>query len=205
MRRQKPAQNAHLLEVNSAFSPVSSLPDDLSRRFLKPRQITQLQRALLSLSLALTLHGAVAATDARPAVEIYGPPGCLACMEWAYYLEQNGFATKFQATADMAALKRQLKVPAEAASVLTARVGPYFVEGHVPAEDIQQLLREKPRARGLAVPGLPLGAPGYEGSDPTCEAGCTVLAPNENREVQREMFNTLLVAPDGKTSVYARH
>ena len=164
-----------------------------------------LQRALLSLSLALTLHGAAAATDARPAVEIYGPPGCLACMEWAYYLEQNGFAAHFNATADMAALKRQLKVPAEAESVMTAKVGHYFVEGHVPAEDIQQLLKEKPKARGLAVPGLPLGAPGYEGTDAICEAGCTVLAPNENREVRREMYNTLLVAPNGKTSVYARH
>lgn len=163
------------------------------------------KRAILFASLLLSLHGAMAAADVRPAVEIYGPPGCLACREWAYYLEQNGFATNFNATADMAAVKRRLKVPAEAESVMTAKIGRYFVEGHVPAEDIRQLLKEKPRARGLAVPGLPLGAPGYEGSDPTCEAGCTVLAPNDNREVQREMFNTLLVAPNGKTSVYARH
>ena len=165
-----------------------------------------LKRTLLFAALAMSLHGAMAATDAGlPAVEIYGPPGCLACMEWAYYLGQNGFAANFNATADMAALKHRLKVPAAAESVLTAKVGSYFVEGHVPAEDIKLLLKEKPRARGLAVPGLPLGAPGYEGADSTCEAGCTVLAPNENREPQREMFNTLLVAPNGKTSVYARH
>jgi hypothetical protein len=165
-----------------------------------------LKRTILSTVLVLALHGVKAEEGGKlPPVEIYGPEGCLACMEWAYHLVQNGFTATFKPTADMPALKQKLKVPAAVASVLTAKVGNYFVEGHVPADDIKQLLKEKPKARGLAVPGLPLGAPGYEGSDPICEAGCTVLAPNENREVQREMFNTLLVRPDGKTSVYARH
>jgi hypothetical protein len=85
-------------------------------------------------------------------------------------------------------------------------VGNYFVEGHVPAEDIKLLLKEKPMARGLAVPGLPRGAPGREQSNPFCETACTILdnASNE-REVRREAYNTLLVGPDGKTSVFARH
>lgn len=152
----------------------------------------------------LALHGAPAA-EALPPVEVYGPDPCLACREWIYHLMQNGFSATFKPIADMAKLKQKFKVPVEAESVLTARVGSYFLEGHVPAEDIKLLLEEKPRARGLAVPGLPLGAPGYEGADPTCEAGCTVLAPGGEREMQREMFNTLLVAPDGKISVYARH
>ena len=112
----------------------------------------------------------------------------------------------FIGTDDVAAVKRRLKVPTELESVHTAVVAGYFIEGHVPAEDILQLLKEKPRARGLAVPGLPRGAPGREKSAPFCETGCTIL-DNEGVEpvVRREMFNTYLVAPNGKTSVWARH
>jgi hypothetical protein len=165
-----------------------------------------LKRIVLATLLALSLNG-VQADDAEklPAVEVYGPVGCLACMEYIYHLGQNGFAATFKGSSDMVAVKRRFKVPVAVESVLTAKVGDYFIEGHVPADDIKLLLREKPKARGLAVPGLPLGAPGFEETDPTCEAGCTVLAGDSEREPLRELFYTLLVAPDGKTSVYARH
>ena len=165
-----------------------------------------LKHLFLAAVLALSLHGAraVQAKEA-PTVEIYGPVGCLACMEYLYHLSQNGIAATFKGTADMAAIKRRLRVPAAVESVLTASVGGYFIEGHVPADDIKLLLREKPKARGLAVPGLPLGAPGFEETDPSCEAGCMILAGDSEREPLRELFFTLLVAPDGKTSVYARH
>lgn len=106
----------------------------------------------------------------------------------------------------MAALKKRLKVPADLESVHTAKVGPYFVEGHVPAQDIKQLLAEKPKALGIAVPGLPRGAPGRELSMPSCETGCTMLdADAGQREVRREMFNTMLIDARGKVSVWARH
>jgi len=166
-----------------------------------------LKRMLMASFLVVSLHGAQAAESrGLPPVVIYGPDPCLACMEWAYHLMENGFSVTFKATPDMAALKRRFGVPLKVASVLTAKVGRYFVEGHVPAEDIKQLLREKPQARGLAVPGLPLGAPGFEGADPSCEAGCTIVDPGSSeRESQRELYDTLLVAPNGKASVYARH
>lgn len=166
-----------------------------------------LKQIFLALALLAALHGAHAAKPAPlPPVVIYGPDPCLACMEWASHLMEHGFSVKFKATADMAVLKRKFRVPAAVQSVLTARVGDYFIEGHVPAGDIKQLLEEKPKARGLAVPGLPLGAPGFEGADPSCEAGCTVVDPTSSeREVQRELFDTLLVGRGGKTSIYARH
>ena len=147
-----------------------------------------------------------AETGTLPPVEIHGPRVCLACIDWADHLRQHGFTVTFKGTDDMAAVKRRLKVPAELESVHTALVGGYFIEGHVPAEDIKTLLKEKPRARGLAVPGLPRGAPGREKWAPYCETGCTIL-DNEGGEpmVRRELFNTYLVAPDGKTSVWARH
>ena len=157
--------------------------------------------------LACTAAPALAAESGRlPPVEIHGPTVCLACIDWADHLRQHGFTATFIGTDDVAAVKRRLKVPTELESVHTAVVAGYFIAGHVPAEDILQLLKEKPRARGLAVPGLPRGAPGREKSAPFCETGCTIL-DNEGVEpvVRREMFNTYLVAPNGKTSVWARH
>ena len=123
-------------------------------------------------------------------------------------LIEHGFKVTFRESTDMPAVKRRLKVPAAVESVHTAVVGGYFIEGHVPADDIKELLREKPKARGLAVPGLPMGAPGREarGSDSSCETGCTILERAQSqREGRREMYDTLLVGRDGKTSVYARH
>jgi hypothetical protein len=161
-------------------------------------------------SLLLSLHGAQAANSETPSmlptIEVYLPSVCLACIDWADHLRENGFTVVLTETADMPALKRRLKVPAALESVQTATVAGYFVEGHVSADDIKLLLLEKPRARGLAVPGLPAGAPGREVSNPICDTACTILdSSTGEREVRREMYNTLLVAPDGKTSVFARH
>lgn len=146
------------------------------------------------------------AADTLPLVEIYMPSPCLACIDWGSYLADRGFRVVYKETADMAAVKKRLKVPAAVESVHTAVVGGYFVEGHAYAEDIHELLRDKPKARGIAVPGLPRGAPGRELSNPTCETACTMLDNTSGeREVRRELFNTLLVKPDGSTSIWARH
>ena len=145
--------------------------------------------------------------ETLPPVELHLPSPCLACINWAEHLMEHGFKVHFREAADMAAVKRRLKVPKELESVHTAVVGGYFIEGHVPAEDIKELLREKPKARGLAVPGLPMGAPGREASGASfqCETGCTMLEGGQRQDPRREMFDTLLVGRDGKTSVYARH
>ncbi|MBI4997494.1 MAG: metal-binding protein [Rhodocyclales bacterium] len=164
-----------------------------------------LRRALFCAGLALAT-GAFA-EEALPPVEVYGPTVCLACIDWTEHLRENGFTASYHGVADMAAVKRRLKVPVELESTLTAEVGGYFIEGHVPADDIKQLLQEKPRARGLAVPGLPRGAPGFDKSSPFCERGCTILDSESASEpvVRRELYNTLLVEKDGKTRVWARH
>ena len=62
----------------------------------------------------------------------------------------------------MFAVKSELGLPRELASCHTARIAGYLVEGHVPAQDIQRLLEERPRVAGLAVPGMPVGSPGME-------------------------------------------
>jgi hypothetical protein len=155
-------------------------------------------------ALLLVLAGLARAADPLPPVDIYLPNPCLACIDWGAYLIDNGFKVTYRETADMAALKKKLRVPPEVESVHTAMVGGYFVEGHAHAEDIKTLLAEK--ARGIAVPGLPRGAPGREstGSDVSCETGCTILEGGQ-REARRDLYETLLVLPNGKTKVYARH
>ncbi len=156
---------------------------------------------LLSLSTVL-----VQAADKIPVVEIYMPTPCLACIDWGAYLAERGFKVVYKESADMAAVKKRLKVPKALESVHTAVVGGYFVEGHAYAEDIQELLRDRPKARGIAVPGLPIGAPGREYSNPTCETACTTLDNTSGeRAPKRELFDTLLVLPDGNTKIWARH
>jgi len=164
----------------------------------------------MTLRLLLALFALAAASaraaDPLPDVELHLPNPCLACINWAEHLMEHGFKVHFREASDMDAVKRRLKVPRDLESVHTAVVAGYFIEGHVPAEDIKELLREKPKARGLAVPGLPMGAPGREASGASfqCETGCTMLEGAQRRE-RREMFDTLLVGRDGTTSVYARH
>jgi hypothetical protein len=186
---------------------------------LKLKRPTRLTRGLLApalvaaaAGLGMSLGDATAqpreVNTALPAVTLYAPSPCLSCIDWAEHLRQHGFAVTLEEKpqAEMPRIKRWLNVPSALESVHTARVGGYFVEGHVPAEDIVLLLKEKPRARGLAVPGLPRGAPGRESYNPVCDTACTIL-DNAGREgeVRREAYQTLLVGPDGKSRTWARH
>ncbi|BDI07692.1 DUF411 domain-containing protein [Sphaerotilus microaerophilus] len=143
-----------------------------------------------------------------PPVTVYAPSPCLACIDWADHLRRHGFTVTMEdkPQAEMPRIKRWLNVPSDLESVHTARVGPYFIEGHVPADDILALLKEQPKARGLAVPGLPRGAPGRESYNPICDTACTIL-DNAAAEptVRREAYVTLLVGRDGRGKVWARH
>lgn len=163
-----------------------------------------LKRLALLLALFCTQ---VTAAQPLPVIEVYTPTVCLACIEWAEHLRQNGFTVKVTQTDDMEAVKRRLKIPRDLEAVPTGTVAGYFIEGHVHADQIKELLAEKPKALGLAVPGLPLGAPGREFSSPTCETACTMLEKDSAAapRVRREFYETLLVKKDGKTSIYARH
>lgn len=163
-----------------------------------------LKRLALLLALLCTQ---VTAAQPLPVIEVYTPTVCLACIEWAEHLRQNGFTVKVTQTDDMEAVKRRLKIPRDLEAVPTGTVAGYFIEGHVHADQIKELLAEKPKALGLAVPGLPLGAPGREFSSPTCETACTMLEKDSAAapRVRREFYETLLVKKDGKTSIYARH
>lgn len=129
------------------------------RKFVKRLGIA----ALASAAIMTTSPSAVwAATAEAPEVMVYRSEGCGCCLKWADHLRENGFTVTVENRDDMGAIKAQQGVPQDLQSCHTATVAGYTIEGHVPAPDILRLLEEKSDARGLAVPGMPVGSPGME-------------------------------------------
>jgi hypothetical protein len=121
------------------------------------------RRAVLMGSLTLAaglIPRAVAA--AKPTVTVYKSPTCGCCKLWVTHLKDNGFPVKAEDLENLAPIKKQHGVPEALASCHTALVEGYVVEGHVPADLIDRLLRERPQVAGIAVPGMPIGSPGME-------------------------------------------
>ena len=116
----------------------------------------------LGAAVALGILPVPRAQGADPQVSVYKNRSCGCCGEWMKHLRANGFRVQAQDVDDVSPLKRKLGVPQGLWSCHTALVGGYVIEGHVPAADIKRLLRERPKVTGLAVPGMPLGAPGME-------------------------------------------
>lgn len=150
------------------------------------------RRTLLQGGLAaLATTGAVwtSQAQAKPLVQVWKDPNCGCCKDWIRHLEDHGFATQAIDSGNTAARKR-LGMPDKFGSCHTALVGGYVIEGHVPAADIQRLLRDKPRALGLSVPRMPIGSPGMDGP----EYGG-----------RKDPYDVLLVQRDGSTRVYASY
>jgi hypothetical protein len=99
-------------------------------------------------------------------ITVHKDPSCGCCAGWVRHLQQAGFLVKNIDTADLEPVKTRLGVPAELAACHTAQTGSYVKEGHVPVVALRRLLEDKPSAAGLAVPGMPIGAPGMEGGSP---------------------------------------
>ncbi|WP_022955362.1 DUF411 domain-containing protein [Perlucidibaca piscinae] len=119
-------------------------------------------------------------------IVVHKSPTCGCCGKWVDHLKAEGFAVEVHDEEDMNAVKSRLGIPARLVSCHTATVGGYLIEGHVAAADIKRLLQEKPKAQGLAVPGMPVGSPGMEVGD------------------QRMPYETLLFNGEEAT-IYARH
>ncbi|MEP7085907.1 MAG: DUF411 domain-containing protein [Gemmatimonadota bacterium] len=100
---------------------------------------------------------------ARPPVTVYKDPSCGCCRDWVTHMEKSGFTVTAHDDRDMDALKDHYGVPSGVRSCHTALVGSYVIEGHVPAADVDRLLKEQPKVAGLAVPGMVMGSPGMEG------------------------------------------
>lgn len=106
---------------------------------------------------------ASASTDAaKPEVTVWKSPSCGCCGGWVDHMRAAGFPVTVHDVDDVEPVKTSLGVPARLQSCHTALVGGYALEGHVPADSVLRLLRERPAAVGLAVPGMPQGSPGME-------------------------------------------
>lgn len=129
-----------------------------------------------------------AAPVALPLVSVHKSPTCGCCGLWVEHMREAGFKVEVHETDDLQPIKRRLGVPHSHASCHTAQVSPYFVEGHVPAEAVRRLLTQRPDARGIAVPGMPMGSPGME-------------VPSG----QIQAYTVDLIAKDGRASEFARY
>jgi len=122
-----------------------------------------------------------------PMLVVYKRPSCACCAAWIKHMARAGFRVDVFNEEKLDPIKRALGVPEQLASCHSAKIDRYFVEGHVPAEDVKRLLAERPNALGLAVPRMPVGSPGMEQGN------------------RREPYDVLLVHRSGKTSVFAHH
>jgi hypothetical protein len=125
------------------------------------------RRSVLGLVVVIAFGQAVRpAFTAEPGIKVHRDPSCGCCSKWVRHLREAGFAVEVDDTADLSAVRSQFGIPSELVACHTAELGDYLLEGHVPAPAIRRLLAERPKARGLAVPGMPVGAPGMEGRQP---------------------------------------
>lgn len=99
---------------------------------------------------------------AAPVATLFKDPNCGCCSKWAEHMASHQLPLASENRSDMAAIKDKLQVPDKLRSCHTASIGGYVFEGHVPADLVQKVLREKPAIRGLAVAGMPQGSPGME-------------------------------------------
>ena len=95
---------------------------------------------------------------------VYKTPTCGCCTAWEEHLRKNGFQIESRLETDLSKIKKENSVSPKLASCHTAIIEGYVVEGHVPADAVRKLLKEKPKIKGLAVPGMPMGSPGMEGA-----------------------------------------
>jgi len=120
-------------------------------------------------------------------ITVFKSRSCGCCADWVDYLKAEGFATLVHDEEELDMVKDNLGVPPKVRSCHTGQIGKYLVEGHVPAEDIRRMLKEKPAIAGLAAPGMPASAPGM------AQPG----APHQPYQV-------LAFRRDGATEVFAR-
>lgn len=122
-----------------------------------------------------------------PKLVVYKNATCGCCSLWIEHMRKAGFTAEVHDVDNMSPIKERVGIPYSMGSCHTAQVGGYFVEGHVPAEQVLRMLKEKPKAKGLTVPAMPIGSPGMEQGD------------------TKQPYEVHLVNQDGTTTVYARY
>ena len=128
------------------------------------------------------------ADSALPLIVVHKSASCGCCNLWVDHMREAGFQVEVRDIDNVNTIKERVGVPLGKGSCHTAEVGGYFVEGHVPADDVKRLLADRPDAKGLTVPGMPAGSPGMEVPDGTIQP-----------------YTVELVGQDGGTTAFAQH
>jgi hypothetical protein len=143
-----------LIHVNPCFARAGSMPVMTTRR-----SFFRASGAVLAMLALPAAHA-----QQIPLLTVYKSPACGCCGEWVEHMRTNGFRLEVRDLDDVMPIKRQYGVPDALVSCHTAVVAGYAIEGHVPAADVKRLLRERPKLKGLAVPGMVPGSPGMQGT-----------------------------------------
>lgn len=147
-----------------------------------------MHRRLFLAASAAVAFAATGAAAAGPKVAVYKTASCGCCRGWVTAMARAGFAPTVTDVEDLSVEWRKRGVPDTLSSCHLADIGGYVTVGHVPPQDVLRLLKERPKALGLTVPGMPIGSPGME-----------------QPSGRREAYETLLLLPGGRTQVFARH
>ena len=141
--------------------------------------------ALGLIAAAPSAHPARTIAAPPDTITVFKSPTCGCCADWVDHIREHGFAVIVRDTADVTPVKNASGVPQALRSCHTAKGGGYVFEGHVPADLMSRVLRERPTIRGLAVPGMPVGSPGMEAGG------------------RKDPYEVLTFDARGKTTVYA--
>ena len=123
-------------------------------------------RSILSVVGVVTaLAVSPANSTERPPATLYKNPQCSCCEQYASYLRSNGFTVKVMPTHNLSLIRRQagINVPEKLEGCHTMFIDKYVVDGHVPLKILDKLLTERPKIRGISLPGMPVGSPGMTG------------------------------------------
>ncbi|PSQ99804.1 MAG: CopG family transcriptional regulator [Bacteroidetes bacterium SW_11_64_17] len=142
---------------------------------------------LAALGVGAYMQFGPSSSEDLPPVTVYKSPSCNCCAEWITHMKEQDFPVEIKSRFNVKPVKKQVGLPSSLAACHTAVVDSYVVEGHVPAQEVKQLLRETPDVRGLAVPGMPVGSPGMERGD------------------RVEPYEVVTFTPSGETSVFAQY
>ena len=153
---------------------------------MKARRVVRLG-CLAALAALSSASAPPSALLAPPSVTVFKDPNCGCCKSWIEHLRKHAFKVTARDTSDINGPKRTARVPEQLYSCHTAFVGGYVIEGHVPAEDIQRLLKEKPKIAGIAAAGMPIGSPGMEMGS------------------RKDHYDVVAFNRDGTTHLFARH
>jgi len=144
---------------------------------------------MVGLVVALLVPQAAALAQQTPAIEVYKTPTCGCCNKWVEHLRNNGFTVRTINLDRLTDVKARHGVPSRVQSCHTGLVRDYVIEGHVPAANIQRLLKERPSGvLGIAVPGMPIGSPGME-----------------VQGTKAQPYDVVTFDKEGRTNVFAAH